>query len=101
MKPSWVDAAVRPMNLHQNSNPSGGKAVPSRLAMFCRAQYSTPCVSIVWITAGAFSAAPGRSGGGVPTTVSVLTRSGRRAAKARAIVPPILAPTRWKRSLPR
>ena len=43
----------------------------------------------------------GPNGGGEPTTVSVLTRSGRRAAKARATVPPILAPTRWKRSTPR
>jgi hypothetical protein len=34
------------------------------------------------------------SGGGVPTTVNVRTRVGRRAAKARAIMPPILAPTR-------
>ena len=42
IKPIWVDTAVRAMYLHQNSKPSGGKALPSRLAMFCRAQYSTP-----------------------------------------------------------
>ena len=40
--PIWVEAAVRAMYLHQNSNPSGGKALPRRFAMFCRAQYATP-----------------------------------------------------------
>ncbi len=62
--------------------------------MFWRAQCSTPCASNISMSFGTPSAAPGRSGGGVPTTTSVLTRSGRRAAKARAIVPPILAPIR-------
>jgi hypothetical protein len=42
IKPSWVDKAVRAMYLTQKSKPSLGKALPSRLAMFCRAQYSTP-----------------------------------------------------------
>ena len=69
--------------------------------MFCRAQYSTPWSSNILTVAGTFSATPSRNGGGEPTTVSVMTRSGRRAAKARATVPPILAPTRWKRSMPR
>ena len=82
------------MNFTHHSNPSGGKLLPSRLSIFCRAQYSTPCVSKSRINSGTRSAAPTRSGGGVPTTVSVISRSGRRAAKARAIVPPIFAPTR-------
>ena len=70
--------------------------------MLSWAQRSTPpgC-SKALMSAGARSAAPTRYGGGVPTTVSVRTRAGRRAAKARAIVPPILAPIRWKRSTPR
>ena len=101
MKPICVETAVPPMNLHHHSNPSGGKALPSRLPMFCRAQYSTPWVSKSRMSSGTLSAAPTRSGGGVPTTVRVMTRSGLRVAKARAIVPPILAPTRWKRCTPR
>src|SRR5262249_14748378 len=40
---------------------------------------STPRVSNAAASAGAFSAAPTRSGVGVPTTVKVRTRAGRRA----------------------
>ena len=99
--PDRIETAVRPMKPDHHSAPSGGKSLPSRSAMFCRAQCSTPCVSKSRINPGTLSAAPGRNGGGVPTTVRVIKRSGRRAAKARAIVPPILAPTRWKRAMPR
>jgi hypothetical protein len=102
MKLICVEAAVRPMNWVHQVTPCGGNVLPRRSPMLSWAQRATPpgCSKAV-MSAGARSAAPTRYGGGVPTTVSVRTRAGRRAAKARAIVPPILAPMRWKRSTPR
>src|SRR2546425_11547004 len=79
------------MNLIHHSTPTAGNRAPRRPAIVRRAQCSTPLVSNSAVSAG-IPSAPLRSGGGEPITVSVVTRSGRRAAKARAMIPPIFAP---------
>ena len=61
--------------------------------MVPRAHASTPCfpmISVQASTPGLWS----RRGGGVPAIVSVRTRSGNRAAKRRAMVAAIFAPTK-------
>ena len=68
-------------------------ASPGARSMLLRAQYSMPCSWNKAIIEAVFSSAFLRVAPGDPTTDNVLTRCGCRAAKARAMVPPILAPT--------
>ena len=68
--------------------------------MFLRAHASTPSFSSSSVECAALAPMRSHFGGGVPTTVSVCTLSGQRAAKWRAIVPPSLAAIRWNRSMP-
>ena len=98
-KPSWVDTGVRPINFAHHSWPSRGKLDPRRLPIVERAHASTPSVSISFTQVSSTPGLCSRRAGGTPTRVRVCTRSGKRAAKRRPIVPAILAPTRWKRSI--
>ena len=92
LKPIMLDTAVRDMKSIQYSTPSGGKSEPSRIPMVRFAQCLEP-VLLEFLDERGYDLRPGREACGVPTTVSVRTRSGRRAANARASVPPHLQPT--------